>query len=212
MGFEVWRISSARCFSWSPNKVSKIIDRHCIAAHASPAASQLGYMSPASREPHHTHPPASREPSLILTPTSSSSSPQETRFYHQLLSTCRTRPIPSMPPRAFQRPRTWGTRFDSLTSASPPLTPPKHPISHHPSTPSFGHSLPPGNAPSPDVRKRDDKMPHDASVFVGRSVHLASLSCRSCNSSSCDQTACRPTLITRNSPVFCRNISLHMRK
>ncbi|THH19048.1 hypothetical protein EW146_g2051 [Bondarzewia mesenterica] len=76
-----------------------------------------------------------------------------------------------MPPKGSLRPRTWGTRFDSLTSASPPLTPPNNSISHTPSITSFGsprvHSFAANTSPIPTAKRKEDKMPHDASVFVG---------------------------------------------
>ena len=53
--------------------------------------------------------------------------------------------------------RTWGTRFDTLPT-SPPLSPPA-------AEAAVTSDLAPSDASS---QKIEDKMPHDASVFVGR--------------------------------------------
>jgi hypothetical protein len=53
--------------------------------------------------------------------------------------------------------RTWGTRFDTLPT-SPPVSPSVGEATDAPEKAPFS---------TPD-RKKEDKMPHDASVFVGR--------------------------------------------
>lgn len=60
--------------------------------------------------------------------------------------------------------RTWGTRFDTLPS-SPPLSPASREPSNLNSPPSKPSELP-SSHPSPQKFK-DERMPHDASVFVG---------------------------------------------
>ncbi|RDB29418.1 hypothetical protein Hypma_015762 [Hypsizygus marmoreus] len=68
-----------------------------------------------------------------------------------------------MPPKSSLRMRTWGTRFDTLPT-SPPVSPPSRqaavaaaasPIAHEPT------------APDTMFKRKEEKMPHDASVFVG---------------------------------------------
>ncbi|KAK0208832.1 hypothetical protein DFS33DRAFT_1380321 [Desarmillaria ectypa] len=68
-----------------------------------------------------------------------------------------------MPVKSSTASRAWGTRFDSLPSTSPPLSPS-----------SFDHSLRDvetannGQAPfDASNKQKEEKMPHDASVFVG---------------------------------------------
>lgn len=68
-----------------------------------------------------------------------------------------------MPQKTSPRtPRTWGTRFDPLPS-SPPSSP----------TPDEAAvALDAVTVPETPTKGKEDKMPHDASVFVGRSVVL----------------------------------------
>ncbi|PBK76730.1 hypothetical protein ARMSODRAFT_1011957 [Armillaria solidipes] len=68
-----------------------------------------------------------------------------------------------MPAKSSTASRAWGTRFDSLPPTSPPLSPS-----------SFEHSLRDvgtannGQAPfDASNKQKEEKMPHDASVFVG---------------------------------------------
>ncbi|KZT30864.1 hypothetical protein NEOLEDRAFT_1174229 [Neolentinus lepideus HHB14362 ss-1] len=65
-----------------------------------------------------------------------------------------------MPHKQTAKPRAWGTRFDSLDS-SPPSSPPSQ------DTPAFGTDTKDQTPESPTIRKKEDRMPHDASVFVG---------------------------------------------
>ncbi|TFY80307.1 hypothetical protein EWM64_g3702 [Hericium alpestre] len=66
------------------------------------------------------------------------------------------------------RPRSWGTRFDSLTPSTPP---PQSQISHNISTAALGgttdHPSDTNSYPSPHFGKKEEKDTHDASVFVG---------------------------------------------
>lgn len=59
--------------------------------------------------------------------------------------------------------RSWGTRFDTLPT-SPPVSPPL-------CDPAVGPQSSALDDPSDPklTEKKEDKMPHDASVFVGRS-------------------------------------------
>lgn len=58
--------------------------------------------------------------------------------------------------------RTWGSRFDPLPSESPPST---SPVEHDTKMGSGG-----GDVSDAALMKREEKMPHDSSVFVGRLV------------------------------------------
>ncbi|KAL1748988.1 hypothetical protein HDZ31DRAFT_79329 [Schizophyllum fasciatum] len=57
-----------------------------------------------------------------------------------------------MPPKPVQKPRSWGSRFDALPPSSPPSVIER----------DFATEPPQDSTP-----KRENKMPHDASVFVG---------------------------------------------
>ncbi|TFK56697.1 hypothetical protein OE88DRAFT_1730160 [Heliocybe sulcata] len=61
-----------------------------------------------------------------------------------------------MPHKQTAKPRAWGTRFDSLDS-SPPPSPPSQDVRNDPGSQVLE---------SP-IRKMENRMPHDASVFVG---------------------------------------------
>ncbi|KAG6877870.1 hypothetical protein C0993_002871 [Termitomyces sp. T159_Od127] len=63
-----------------------------------------------------------------------------------------------MPSKPTLRMRTWGTRFDTLPT-SPPLSPP--------AAEPAATDAPEPPATDPVPKKKDEKMPHDASVFVG---------------------------------------------
>ncbi|GLB35936.1 putative RNA recognition motif containing protein [Lyophyllum shimeji] len=68
-----------------------------------------------------------------------------------------------MPPKPFIRMRTWGTRFDTLPT-SPPVSPPARAAAAD----QLAHPDAPGQAAADSAFKRkEEKMPHDASVFVG---------------------------------------------
>lgn len=62
-----------------------------------------------------------------------------------------------MPPQHVPT-RSWGTRFDTLPSSPPPLSPP---VQESASAVSFG------SVSDSSSKRKDDKLPHDASVFVG---------------------------------------------
>lgn len=64
--------------------------------------------------------------------------------------------------------RSWGTRFDTLPSSSPP-PPLSPPVQETASAVSFD------SVSDSSSKRKDDKLPHDASVFVGRSATLSSL-------------------------------------
>ncbi|KAG6879860.1 hypothetical protein C0992_010529 [Termitomyces sp. T32_za158] len=64
-----------------------------------------------------------------------------------------------MPSKPVLRMRTWGTRFDTL-----PTSPPLSPSAPDPAV-AADASGPPATDPTP--KRKDEKMPHDASVFVG---------------------------------------------
>ncbi|KNZ75039.1 hypothetical protein J132_05329 [Termitomyces sp. J132] len=65
-----------------------------------------------------------------------------------------------MPSKPSLRMRSWGTRFDTLPS-SPPTSPPARDSAEGPADASEPH------ATDPAPKRKDEKMPHDASVFVG---------------------------------------------
>ncbi|KAG6817739.1 hypothetical protein H0H87_004530 [Tephrocybe sp. NHM501043] len=67
-----------------------------------------------------------------------------------------------MPPKPL-RMRTWGTRFDTLPT-SPPVSPPT-PETTNPDAVSV--NAPEAPATEPVLKGKEEKMPHDASVFVG---------------------------------------------
>jgi hypothetical protein len=75
-----------------------------------------------------------------------------------------------MPPKTLTRTRTWGTRFDSLLSS------PKNRVNtlnNDGVVPSQVTSMIPtakGNESDAIHNKMDSKMPHDASIFVGRFI------------------------------------------
>ncbi|KDQ63315.1 hypothetical protein JAAARDRAFT_374278 [Jaapia argillacea MUCL 33604] len=62
------------------------------------------------------------------------------------------------------KPRSWGTRFDSL-GPSPPASPPTQEVAgdHQASTPPVLQ----GQPTTPETKRGDERMPHDASIFVG---------------------------------------------
>lgn len=64
-----------------------------------------------------------------------------------------------MPQKSSIQSRSWGTRFDTLPIS--PLMPTKP---HSPQDPTRLYA---------QHGRKDDKMPHDASIFVGRSVFHA---------------------------------------
>jgi hypothetical protein len=70
-----------------------------------------------------------------------------------------------MPQKLLPQSRTWGTRFDSFISsdASPPRSPQ---VEHKKATnvPDITTGCVPDETPKP----KDQRMPHDASIFVGR--------------------------------------------
>jgi hypothetical protein len=68
-----------------------------------------------------------------------------------------------MPQKLIPKARTWGTRFDPLPS-SPPASPPPHKSAVDSTSVSAIMS-----AESPEVpfKRKDDKVSHDASIFVG---------------------------------------------
>ncbi|KAG5644609.1 hypothetical protein DXG03_008087 [Asterophora parasitica] len=71
-----------------------------------------------------------------------------------------------MPPKPSLRMRSWGTRFDTLPT-SPPVSPPVREAAAADAAPL--HEMPeitPATDP-PILKRREEKMPHDASVFVG---------------------------------------------
>jgi hypothetical protein len=69
-----------------------------------------------------------------------------------------------MPQKSSQKARTWGTRFDPLPS-SPPASPlPDESVVGD----KFVAATVADNSPEMPYRRREDKIPHDASVFVGR--------------------------------------------
>ncbi|EPQ60378.1 hypothetical protein GLOTRDRAFT_124137 [Gloeophyllum trabeum ATCC 11539] len=63
-----------------------------------------------------------------------------------------------MPHKQATRPRAWGTRFDSLES-SPPSSPSSQDVA--------ALDADPKGQPADSPRTKEDRMPHDASVFVG---------------------------------------------
>ncbi|KAG6862152.1 hypothetical protein C0995_004234 [Termitomyces sp. Mi166 len=67
-----------------------------------------------------------------------------------------------MPSKPSLRMRTWGTRFDTLPT-SPPLSPPAREPAPADSGSADAHEPPATDPP----KRKDEKMPHDASVFVG---------------------------------------------
>lgn len=87
-------------------------------------------------------------------------------------------PCYCMPPKQPLRDRAWGTRYDSL-GPSPPISPHKQAFPSPATTPgsrpssvdSNVHNAPDRGLTTPQTTHRPplhDKMPHDASVFVGR--------------------------------------------
>lgn len=65
-----------------------------------------------------------------------------------------------MPQKPSTHMRTWGTRFDTLPT-SPPVSPSAHQAI------ASEETAPPQTEPVL-FEKKEEKMPHDASVFVGR--------------------------------------------
>lgn len=76
----------------------------------------------------------------------------------------------SMPPKVS---RLWGTRFDSFNSSDP--SPP--PSAHLETTETLASPNPPPVQQNRNNNSdtRDQKMPHDASIFVGRCYFLSSV-------------------------------------
>ncbi|KAG6832548.1 hypothetical protein H0H92_000177 [Tricholoma furcatifolium] len=68
-----------------------------------------------------------------------------------------------MPSKPSTRTRTWGTRFDTLP-ASPPISPEVGEAAGTVVTPANPSEA---SAVEPLFKKKEEKMPHDASVFVG---------------------------------------------
>ena len=96
---------------------------------------------------------------LVLTPTFLSLPTQPT-FHKDSYST-----TSCMPQKLLSQPRTWGTRFDSfiLSDASPPRSPQVE-ITKTTDVPDVTTERLPDETPMP----KDQRMPHDASIFVGR--------------------------------------------
>ncbi|KAF8078842.1 hypothetical protein FPV67DRAFT_1663522 [Lyophyllum atratum] len=68
-----------------------------------------------------------------------------------------------MPPKPFLRMRTWGTRFDTL-----PTSPPVSPRTREASAEEDVHlDAPEQTVIDSTLKRKEEKMPHDASVFVG---------------------------------------------
>ncbi|KAF5385322.1 hypothetical protein D9615_001326 [Tricholomella constricta] len=69
-----------------------------------------------------------------------------------------------MPPKPSLRMRTWGTRFDTLPT-SPSISPPaREAAADEATSPDMPEQTP---ATEPVLKRKEEKMPHDASVFVG---------------------------------------------
>jgi len=73
-----------------------------------------------------------------------------------------------MPPKPFLRMRTWGTRFDTLPT-SPPVSPRAREATAEEDVPL---DMPEQTVADSTLKRKEEKMPHDASVFVGRSFIL----------------------------------------
>ena len=71
-----------------------------------------------------------------------------------------------MPSKALSRSRTWGTRFDSL------LSPPPQSVMSSAQDNIVSGNIPPITVKESDLeiayKRRENKTPHDASIFVGR--------------------------------------------
>lgn len=87
-----------------------------------------------------------------------------------------------MPPRTVPKERAWGTRYDSLGSWSESNPPSPELSTLSPSSPSHNKSTSVAHSPTllhhtPEnhlsanlTPSASEKMPHDASIFVGRYV------------------------------------------
>ncbi|KAG6911611.1 hypothetical protein DXG01_011914 [Tephrocybe rancida] len=72
-----------------------------------------------------------------------------------------------MPTKPSLRMRTWGTRFDTLPT-SPPVSPPAAEATDADADSNVAATdAPEATATEPVLKRKEDKMPHDASVFVG---------------------------------------------
>lgn len=77
-----------------------------------------------------------------------------------------------MSPKFSIQSRSWGTRFDTLPT-SPPISPSSREAL---AVQTEGPSILSTSTTSPSISKnKDEKLPHDASVFVGRLVHSFNL-------------------------------------
>jgi hypothetical protein len=72
-----------------------------------------------------------------------------------------------MPQKPQPRARSWGTRFDSLISSPPPSPDPTGTVVEQDSVVCDASNTS-VNTPELLLKGREEKMPHDASVFVGR--------------------------------------------
>lgn len=68
-----------------------------------------------------------------------------------------------MPQKPSSHSRTWGTRFDTL-----PTSPPVSPEALEATAQDVAVRDAPDFPSDITLRKKEEKMPHDASVFVGR--------------------------------------------
>lgn len=68
-----------------------------------------------------------------------------------------------MPQKSSPRMRTWGTRFDTL-----PISPSISPPAREPGADVATSDAVDSNISDSLLKRKDEKMPHDASVFVGR--------------------------------------------
>lgn len=75
-----------------------------------------------------------------------------------------------MPPKQPNPTRAWGTRYDTLPT-SPPVSPE---IDRYREQQAFQDI---NASPEGSTERSETKLPHDASVFVGRSVSLPALFC-----------------------------------
>lgn len=87
----------------------------------------------------------------------------------------------SMPPKSLAKPRSWGNRFDPLNQPRTP-SPARQPASplRIPATGFSASKLSPLQAtftPLNSSRRRDERTPHDASVFVGRYFSIPTSLC-----------------------------------
>jgi hypothetical protein len=70
-----------------------------------------------------------------------------------------------MPQNILSQPRTWGTRFDSFLSSD--ASPPRSPQPGNTENTVISH-VATERVPDDMTKPKDQRMPHDASIFVGR--------------------------------------------